>query len=448
MIPEKKNIKMTAVPSGSYVISRKKHEILDAYLGTCVGVALFDRKADVGGLLHILLPKPIGMAMQGRPENYAETGLPIFIAALKDKGALPERMEATIAGGALVGPLSETDMGLDIGGRSAEIVERILKEEGIAIGKKEIGGFFSCRLSLKVDGWETLIEPIGIPTRAESLDFDRPTIEALNVTIDSVRPIPQIALKIIRMIHDGIHGMDELARELRQDQVLTGKVIRLCNSAFFNLKMGIDSIDRALVILGEIRLLRMVVSATLQDFFSQDAGGYSLCKGGLYNHAIGTALISEQLASMTGHIPIDIAYTAGLMHDIGKVILDQYIASALPFFYRKTQVENVSLINAENDMFGVTHPEAGGILADRWSFPKSLSEVIQYHHMPEQAIEFPELTHLVYFADLLMSRFVVGQELERLDTTFLKTRMEKIGMSLDQFPIMVERIPRQLFEFR
>ncbi|MGA1791585.1 MAG: HDOD domain-containing protein, partial [bacterium] len=109
--------------------------------------------------------------------------------------------------------------------------------------------------------------------------------------------------------------------------------------------------------------------------------------------------------------------------------------------------ESISLINAENDAFGVTHPEVGGILADRWSFPKSLADVIRHHHIPEKALDCPELTQIVYFADLLMSRFIVGQELERMGTAFLKTRLEKIGMTLDQFPTMVERVPRQLFEF-
>lgn len=445
----KKNpMKIYAVPSGSCIIGRKKNEILDAYLGTCVGVAICDRDADVGGLMHILLPEPIGTAIHGRLENYARTGLPVFIRALQKNGAHSENMEATIAGGALVGPLTKSDMDLDIGGRSVEIIERILKEEGIAVHKKETGGFFSCKLSLKLRTWETQIEPIGVPLRSEDDVFERPTLESLHSTVDSVRPIPQIALKIIRMIHDGVHNMDELARELKQDQVISAKVIRLCNSAFFNFKTGIDSIDRALVILGEIRLLRMVVSATLEDFFLQNVGGYSLCKGGLFNHAIGTAMICEQLASINGMIPADIAYTAGLMHDIGKVVLDQYVSSAFPFFYRKTQVENVSLIDVEQDAFGVTHQEVGGILAERWSFPKSLSDVIQHHHIPEKASDSSELTHLVYLADLLMSRFIVGQELERLDTDFLKPRMEKIGLTVDQFPMMVERIPSQLFGFK
>ena len=75
--------KRTPVPSGNYVISSKKNEILDAYLGTCVGITLVDEKKDLGGLMHILLPEPSGMSVMGRIENYARTGLPVFIKALR-----------------------------------------------------------------------------------------------------------------------------------------------------------------------------------------------------------------------------------------------------------------------------------------------------------------------------------------------------------------------------
>jgi putative nucleotidyltransferase with HDIG domain len=440
-------IKKHSVPSGRYIVSYRKDEILEAYLGTCVGVALYDRKANVGGLLHTLLPKPAGMSVHGQPEYYAETGLPIFIRTLGDKGADLQKLEAVIAGGALVGPISMRDMDLDIGGHNVEIVERILKEQGIYIRKSETGGLFSCKLSLNLNTWESDIEPIGAPLKPETNDFERPTKDTLCSTIEALQPIPQIALKIIRMIHENSHSMEDLAKELRQDQVISAKVIQLCNSAFYNLRAGIDSIDRALVILGEIRLLKIIISALLEDFFSQHIGGYSLCKGGLFNHALGTAMMSEQLAAMTGIVSGDIAYTAGLLHDIGKVVLDQYLAQAYSYFYRKTQRENISLIDVEQDAFGVTHPETGGFLAERWSFPKNIMEVIQYHHAPEKALGYPELTHLIYLADVIMSRFIVGQELERMDMDSLKVRLEKIGLSVDQFPMMVEGIPRQLFGF-
>ena len=429
------------VSSGNYVISGGKSQILEAYLGTCVGVSLCDRNAHVGGLIHLLLPEPTGIDSDSQPALYATTGLPLFIQALCDEGASKDELEAFVAGGALVGPLSEKDLILNIGGRTTEIVEEILHREKIPIRKSETGGFFTCRLSLNTETWESHVDPSGFSTKPlERTDFKRPTLGQLDIAVELVRPIPQVALKVIRMIGDDNYSMKDIAEEVRQDQVISAKVIRLCNSAFFGIRVKVDSIDRALVMMGEKRLMQLVVSASLEDFFPDNGQGYSLCKGGLYRHALGTAMISEKLSELTGKASSGTAYTAGLLHDIGKVVLDQYLAPAYPLFYRRTQIDGVDLIDVESDEFGITHTAAGGKLAEHWSLPENLTDTIQHHHHPEQATVDPELTHLVYLADLLMSRFLVGQELERLNTNELASRLQKVGLRVEQFPMMVDCI--------
>ncbi len=434
------------VASGDYMISGRQNIIINAYLGTCVGLTLCDREADIGGLIHLLLPEPTSSDMIfGKPENYALTGLPVFLKALCNEGAKMERLEATIAGGALIGPLTEMDLNLDIGGRTVEIVESMLSQWRIPVLMSETGGFFSYRLSLDLMTWQSSIEPFSIATAVEEADFEKPDSVQLDNVIESVHSIPQIVLKIIRMIRDDSRSLQDLAGEIRRDQVITAKVMRLCNSAFFHQKMNVDSIDRALVLLGEKQLLQLVVSAVFKDFFSQKIQGYSLCKGGLFNHALGTALLSEQLAVLTGKVSADIAYTAGLIHDIGKVVLDQYMGKAHPFLYRRTLVNGETLLTVEREAFGITHNEVGSRLAVRWSLPEAFIDVIQNHHDPENSTIDSVLTYIVYLADLLMSRFLVGQELDRLNTEHLGSRLQKIGLSYKQLPFIIDNIPRQIF---
>lgn len=439
------SLRRNSVSSGSFIISSKKNEILSAYLGTCVGVAIYDPVNGVGGLIHLLLAEPTfeGNTM-GKPENYASTGLPMFIRDLYKNGAKKENLKAIVAGGVLVGPVSCMDINMDIGGRTTEVVERLLKEEGIPIAQMETGGFFSCRLSLNLSNWKSSIELISMPEEYPEIEFDKPTNAQLKRAMAGVRPIPQIVLKIIRMIQDENASMSDLAKEIRQEQVITAKVIRLCNTAFFRQSLKVDSIDRALLVLGEKRLLQLAISASMEDFFPGELMGYSLCKGGLFNHAVGTAVISERLAAVTGLVPEEIAYTAGLLHDIGKVALDQYMGLAYPLFYRKIQLGDESLINAEKEIFGATHTEIGGFLAEQWSMPEQIGEVIKFHHTPEQARFSPELTHIVYFADLILSRFMVGNELDRLNTDDFIKRLDSIGMTPEQFPELIEKLSGEL----
>ncbi|MEW6665800.1 MAG: HDOD domain-containing protein [Thermodesulfobacteriota bacterium] len=435
-----------SIASGDYVVSGRKDEVVEAYLGTCVGLTLCDREAGVGGLIHLLLPEPTGIEKLWSPATYATTGLPVFLKSLLDAGASEERLEACMAGGALVGPLSELDLDLNIGGRTAEVVERFLSRQHIPLQTAETGGFFTCRIGLDLRTLKTEIDPLGVCFRkTEERWFARPTTEEIDETLERVRPIPQIAIKTLQMVRDSTHSFQEIAAEIRQDQVLSAKVIRLCRSALFGMKTGVNSIDRALVILGEKRFLQLVVSASVEEFYPLNGNGYSLCKGGLYKHALGMAVVSEALANFTGKAHSDVAYTAGLLHDIGKVVLDQFIARAFALFYRRTQMEGLNATEAETEIFGVTHNEVGGRLAERWALPEILTDVILHHHHPEQAEVHPDLVHIIYLADLIMSRFMAGQEIERLNTDSLGERLRTLGLTARQFPVILDGIPRMVF---
>lgn len=104
------------VAPGSYYVGKIEPKILQAFLGTCVGVAVYDSDNGIGGISHLLLPEPILSDSSFMPEKYASNGLPLFINAFYETGASTEKLKASIAGGALIGPLNEMDLSLNIGG--------------------------------------------------------------------------------------------------------------------------------------------------------------------------------------------------------------------------------------------------------------------------------------------------------------------------------------------
>jgi putative nucleotidyltransferase with HDIG domain len=434
-----------SVPSGSFEISHQKKEILEAYLGTCVGVAISDSHASVGGLFHILLPEPSGTDVPYQPATYASSGLPLFLEALKDAGAKKGEMRAVVAGGALVGGLSELDLLLDIGGRTAEKVQTILSREGIQVSSIETGGFFGRRLTLDLHSWESGIEPL-LDRRAEgNSDFRKPSPEEIDEAICKVKPIPQIALKIIRMIRQDEYRLEDISSEIRQDQVISAKVINLCNTALIGLRSKVDSIERALIVLGEKKLMQLAISASVQSLFSETSMGYSLCKGGMFQHAVGTGVVAQELAAFTGRSPIDLAYTAGLLHDIGKVPLDQYMTTEAPSFYLAANTADADLSLLEKGRFGISHTEAGARMGEQWLLPDNLVDVIRHHHYPEQATVDQALTTLIYIADLLMSKFQAGNDLEKLDTAQLTPALTRLGLAPQHLPVIVDRLPRNVF---
>ena len=434
------------VAAGEYFVGHRQKKVLQAFLGTCVGVAIYDKNADVGGLIHLLLPEPITQQTSFLPERYASTGIPIFINALVEAGASPHSMQATVAGGALVGPVSEQDLELNIGGRTAEVAETILNNAGISVETSETGGFFTCSLNLKMDDWTCRIEPAGQDKIDVQESADVPSLDEIHQAMDRIQPIPQVALKVLRIINEEKYDIEKISREVQQDQVISAQTLKLCNSAMFARKKRIESLDHALVFLGQDQLVKFILTAALKNYFGQVGKGYSLCKGGIYHHAVGTAVMAEKIADLTGATTRSTAYTAGLLHDIGKVVLDQYITSAYPLFYRRMNKDEDSFTKIEKDILGTDHTLVGSELAEKWAFPESLRETVRYHHAPDEATQHPELAHIIYLADLLLSRFSSGLEIERLDTHVLDKRLQQIGLSSKNLAQVVDLIPDTILE--
>lgn len=430
------------IAAGHFKATPQSPLVLQAYLGTCLGVALYDAKRKAGGMIHILLPEPPGTSGTDTPEKYASTGIPMLIAQLIDMGCTPEDLKASIAGGALVGPVSRQDIGLDIGGRSADIAQDLFKAAGIEVIKSETGGFFTCTLELNMETGETEIKPAWEQKLTPTATFDPPTRQEIDQTIAGLKPIPQTALKILRMFQEGRHGITDITDELSQDQVLSAQTLKLCNSALFAGTIRIDTLKDAVLLLGKDMLVKTVITAAVNTYYNQaGTSGYSLCKGGLFFHAVGVGSTAELLAEKTGKADPKQAYTAGLLHDIGKVVLDQYIADSAPLMFRNLGKNKDSFIRSEKKILGITHCHAGSILAGNWQFSNALTQVVRHHHNPEAADDCRDLVDVVYMADLLMEKFFTGFDLEKMQTRSMEAVFKRLGLDSGSLPGLIDTIP-------
>lgn len=432
------------VSAGTFIISEHQPMILEAYLSSCVGIALYDPQQEVGGLLHVLLPEPPSKERVEDELKYASTALPVFLRALAQAGASRQDLQACVAGGALVRPLAEMDLSLNIGGRTEAAVRQFLSDEGIPVNKAETSGYFTCRLSLDTQQWETTIDPTGFDDPPAEALAQQPTARDIQAAIDALQPIPQMALEILNIMESETYDIQEIADRVRQDQVIAARTLQLCNSSLYNRGRRIESVDHALVMLGRNLFAKLVISALIEDFFSHCIMGYSLCKGGLFSHSLGTALAAERIAQLTGHVAPSVAYSAGLLHDIGKVVLDQFVASALPLFYRRLQQQN-DFLALEQEIFGTDHAQVGLELARRWSFPASLTDVIAFHHQLEAPTDSALLVILIHLADNLMSSFHAGLKLGGQHSTRLGWCLGKLGIALSDFPRIVDLVPTQFW---
>lgn len=425
------------IPPGNFHIGRDETCVLSAYVGTCVAVAMYDRPNKIGGLIHLVLPESPDSKSNQPMTKYAATGLPFFLNLLRKQGAEDAHLKASVAGGALIGRLERQDVDLDLGGRTAITVKQILEAQQIEIEKSETGGFFGAELRLNLKNGESNISPLGRDKPGEAHSWTVPAQEDVRRTIDRLQPIPQVALKIFRMIEEGTFFLKDIADEIGKDQVISARTIQLCNSVSFAPRMKIDSVDRALVFLGQETFAKLVLAACIEEYFSLRSRGYSLVMGGMYRDAIGTALIAENLARHTAKIPPAVAYTAGLLHDIGRIVLDQYVEVEF-FRFRQALRQGQDLLALERENLGMDHTQAGELLCRRWALPDTLADAICHHHYPENARQQPELTALVYLADLLMAGFYSGLDIDSINLVNLKDRLATLKLSLSDLEAIID----------
>jgi putative nucleotidyltransferase with HDIG domain len=227
------------------------------------------------------------------------------------------------------------------------------------------------------------------------------TMEEIISRVQEIPPFPQTIIKIMEITKNPDAGAKELEEEIIKDQGLTTKILQLANSAFYRGRRSIDTVRDAAVVLGFEAVRTMVLTTVIGKFMEKELPGYALEKEALWKQSQISAIMTKAVAKKVGYKKIDQAYTAGLLRDIGKVILDQYVGSAYQEI--NTLVEKgYTFIEAEEQVIGFNHGQVGAKIAEKWNLPEELAEVIAIHHNPRAAVINPRLVYITHIADSLI----------------------------------------------
>ena len=246
-------------------------------------------------------------------------------------------------------------------------------------------------------------------------------------------PLPQTTVRIVQLTNQPDSSMTELAQVLEQDQALSARVLRVANSAYFGLPRQVTSIRDAVVLLGQSTLRSLVFTASVVGVLGREVAGYGLGKGALWQHSVAAARAARHLSERVG-LDSDEAYVAGLLHDIGKIVLDQYMQDEFARALDLTTDDGIPFDQAERSVFGVDHAEIGGVLAERWELPARLVDAIRHHHRPSAAQTAPRLTAAVHVADLVCLELGLGMGREGLQyiadpKAFVLLELDEAGFS-------------------
>ncbi len=230
------------------------------------------------------------------------------------------------------------------------------------------------------------------------------TLEDILAGAADLAALPQVVMRVIDLTADPKATPADLERVIGMDQALAARLLTLANSSYYGLPRRISSLREAVVFLGFKTLRNMAMTITTFNLFLGRSDAESLVRRAVWRHSVDTAQCAKIItgllpAATQEEVGADQAYTAALLHDIGKMALDSSRHALFTALVGLAQAKEVrySLIESQALPFG--HGEIGAALAGRWNLPPMLCEAIAFHHTPRAAELNPKLTAAVCLAN-------------------------------------------------
>lgn len=241
-------------------------------------------------------------------------------------------------------------------------------------------------------------------TQSEIMSF--PLAERLDA-IEDLPTIPHTMQMVLSEIESISSSAESLQVIIGQDPVLTAKIIKMANSVFYSPLQEISSVGRAIVNMGFNDVRDVVIGLSLAGLFCDDLGFDEFNSTDLWIHSIGVGITAKKIASKVNGLDPDDMFTAGMLHDLGRLVYCLYFKDELHEVLAATASSDISLDKAEDD-YGLTHADIGAYLANRWTLGEMLINVIKYHHKPQEAGDYVQAASVVFLADALAKKLGFG----------------------------------------
>ena len=258
--------------------------------------------------------------------------------------------------------------------------------------------------------------------------------------------VPAIVFELNEIIADPLSSAADIARLVNQSPSLAALLLKLVNSAFYGFRSKIDSISRAVVLIGSKEVSSLALGITTMETFKNIPGKVMDVASFLeHNLACGTA--ARILAAHGNIMSTEQLFVSGMLHDIGRLVLCKYFPRAAASALANALHRDRPLLKTEGDMIGYTHAQIGSHLIKKWKLPYALENNIRYHHNPS-ASPNPESAAVVQMADIIVHGLGIGASGEHKVPGFDVKAWDRLGLSAGALPSVVHHIIQQMEKFR
>lgn len=259
---------------------------------------------------------------------------------------------------------------------------------------------------------------------------------------EKVPTLPYIFHQLNEAVNDPRSSMRDIAEIISTDQSLSARLLRIANSAFYGFPSRIETISRAVTIIGTQQLRDIALATSVIPVFS-GMPVELVNMNSFWQHSIASGITARILANYHREPNIERFFVAGLLHDIGRLLIYSQEPEKAREALKQSASKNELLFVAEYNQFGYDHGEVGGALLQHWGLPASLEEAVRHHHNPSFSKRFPLEVSTVHVSDIIANALKFGTSGERFVPPLESNAWEQLRLPVSILPPALDQVEKQ-----
>ncbi len=203
------------------------------------------------------------------------------------------------------------------------------------------------------------------------------TKDELIKKVTDLQVLPIVARKALDTLNKDSCTVDDLSSIVEKDQTIAARILKISNSALYGLRQEVNSLQHAMMILGFKTIKSLVLTATTRSIYKK----FGITEKMMWDHSVGAGIASKTVAKGLGSEVEDVAFVGGLMHDLGKVIMNNETPEMFSEVMMNIYNDDIDSITAEQDLYGFDHTDIGAGVVEKWKFAPILIHILGKHHL-------------------------------------------------------------------
>jgi putative nucleotidyltransferase with HDIG domain len=260
--------------------------------------------------------------------------------------------------------------------------------------------------------------------------------------MDKLSSVPLVYTRLNEAINSPRSSVGYMSTIISQDPALSARLLHIVNSAFFGFPRKIDTISRAVIVVGTQQLRDLALATSVIKSFKRIPEKFLTIES-FWKHSVATGTAARTIATLVREQNVEQFFVAGILHDVGRLIILEKVPEKAEEIFQRVNTSGEMVHEAERHVLGFDHAAVGSALVQAWRLPLSFEQIIGHHHSPGLATRYNVETAIVHIADIMAHAMQIGSSGEQSVPAIDEDAWESLGLSLDVLPRLIDLVDRQ-----